>query len=185
MPDAHRAYCRIEVRAMKRGYRCRRWACRRQEFLRDYWQKRPLLIRNAFPGFESPLTPEDLAGLACEEAALARMVAHDRAPRPLAAAQRPVRRRATSPSCPTTTGPCWCRTWTSGTWTCARCSTAFDFLPRWRIDDVMVSFAAPGGSVGAHVDQYDVFLLQAHGHRRWQIDARPDAAARRSATTSS
>ncbi|MEP6634778.1 MAG: cupin domain-containing protein, partial [Luteimonas sp.] len=50
---------------------------------------------------------------------------------------------------------------------------AFDFLPRWRIDDVMVSFAAPGGSVGAHVDQYDVFLLQAQGHRRWQIDASP------------
>ena len=47
----------------------------------------------------------------------------------------------------------------------------FDFLPRWRIDDVMVSFAATGGSVGAHVDQYDVFLLQAQGHRRWQIDA--------------
>jgi len=50
----------------------------------------------------------------------------------------------------------------------------FSFLPRWRIDDVMVSFAAPGGSVGAHVDQYDVFLLQAQGHRRWQIDDRPD-----------
>ena len=50
----------------------------------------------------------------------------------------------------------------------------FDFLPRWRIDDVMVSFAAPGGSVGAHVDQYDVFLLQAQGRRRWQIDDRPN-----------
>jgi len=47
----------------------------------------------------------------------------------------------------------------------------FDFLPRWRLDDVMVSFAAPGGSVGAHVDQYDVFLLQAQGERRWLIDA--------------
>jgi 50S ribosomal protein L16 3-hydroxylase len=47
----------------------------------------------------------------------------------------------------------------------------FGFLPRWRIDDIMVSFAAPGGSVGAHVDQYDVFLLQALGHRRWLIDA--------------
>jgi 50S ribosomal protein L16 3-hydroxylase len=47
----------------------------------------------------------------------------------------------------------------------------FDFLPRWRIDDVMVSFAATGGSVGAHVDQYDVFLLQGQGQRRWQIDS--------------
>ncbi|MCP2871741.1 hypothetical protein NK909_24375, partial [Salmonella enterica subsp. enterica serovar Typhimurium] len=47
-------------------------------FLRDYWQKRPLLIRNAFPGFVSPLEPEDLAGLACEEFALSRVVRHDR-----------------------------------------------------------------------------------------------------------
>ncbi|HLT43483.1 MAG TPA: cupin domain-containing protein, partial [Luteimonas sp.] len=47
----------------------------------------------------------------------------------------------------------------------------FDFIPRWRIDDIMVSFAATGGSVGAHVDQYDVFLLQGQGHRRWRIDA--------------
>ncbi|PKM05784.1 MAG: cupin domain-containing protein, partial [Gammaproteobacteria bacterium HGW-Gammaproteobacteria-7] len=48
----------------------------------------------------------------------------------------------------------------------------FRFLPNWRIDDVMISFAAPGGSVGAHVDQYDVFLLQAMGRRRWWIDDR-------------
>ena len=47
-------------------------------FLRDYWQKKPLLIRNAFPDFESPIQPEDLAGLACEEGTLSRIVAHDR-----------------------------------------------------------------------------------------------------------
>ena len=49
------------------------------QFLRDYWQKRPLLIRNAFPAFETPLQPEDLAGLACEEFALSRLIRHDRA----------------------------------------------------------------------------------------------------------
>ena len=49
------------------------------DFLRDYWQKRPLLVRNAFPGFESPLSPEDLAWLACEEGVLARIVAHETA----------------------------------------------------------------------------------------------------------
>jgi 50S ribosomal protein L16 3-hydroxylase len=48
----------------------------------------------------------------------------------------------------------------------------FRFLPRWRVDDIMISFAATGGSVGAHVDHYDVFLLQAQGERRWMIDAR-------------
>ncbi len=47
----------------------------------------------------------------------------------------------------------------------------FRFLPRWRVDDIMISFAATGGSVGAHVDHYDVFLLQAQGERRWMIDA--------------
>jgi hypothetical protein len=57
----------------------------------------------------------------------------------------------------------------------ARLLDRFRFLPAWRIDDVMVSFAAAGGSVGAHVDQYDVFLLQAQGRRRWQIDADPRA----------
>ena len=57
---------------------------------------------------------------------------------------------------------------------------AFAFLPRWRMDDIMVSFAAPGGSVGAHIDNYDVFLLQGVGHRRWQIDTRanPDETYR-------
>ena len=49
-----------------------------ERFLRDYWQKRPLLVRNAFPDFQTPITPEDLAGLACEELALSRIVAHDR-----------------------------------------------------------------------------------------------------------
>jgi 50S ribosomal protein L16 3-hydroxylase len=139
-------------------------------FLRDYWQKRPLLIRNAFPGFVSPIAPEDLAGLACEEAALSRLIAHDR------------------------TGDTWMvrhgpfeedlfpqlgdHDWTLlvqdvDKWDAdiAALLPAFDFLPRWRIDDIMVSFAATGGSVGAHVDQYDVFLLQGHGRRRWQVDA--------------
>ena len=51
----------------------------------------------------------------------------------------------------------------------------FTFIPNWRIDDVMVSYAAEGGGVGAHLDQYDVFLLQGSGPRRWAIDTRPDA----------
>jgi 50S ribosomal protein L16 3-hydroxylase len=148
------------------------------DFLRDYWQKKPLLIRNAFPGFASPLSPEDLAGLACEEAALSRIVCHERNP------QSPGRDRwllrhgpfpeDMFPQMPD-------HDWTLlvqdvDKWDAdvAALLEAFAFLPRWRIDDVMVSFAAPGGSVGAHVDQYDVFLLQGHGRRRWQIDAGDD-----------
>lgn len=139
-------------------------------FLRDYWQKRPLLIRNAFPGFQTPVQPEDLAGLACENGVLARLIEHDRANDGWRVRTGPFE-ESVFPALPE-------QDWTLlvqdvDKWDPdVRALIAhFDFLPRWRMDDVMISFAAPGGSVGAHVDQYDVFLLQGHGHRRWQIDA--------------
>ncbi|WP_396617243.1 JmjC domain-containing protein [Lysobacter soli] len=141
-----------------------------ERFLRDYWQKRPLLIRNAFPDFETPVLPEDLAGLACEETALSRIVMHDRANDRWTLRHGPFEEDE-FPGMPH-------QDWTLlvqdvDKWDpdIAALLEQFRFLPRWRIDDVMISFAAPGGSVGAHVDQYDVFLLQAYGHRRWQIDA--------------
>ncbi|RPE81520.1 50S ribosomal protein L16 3-hydroxylase [Vulcaniibacterium tengchongense] len=144
-----------------------------ERFLRDYWQKRPLLIRNAFPGFESPLQPEDLAGLACEEAALSRIVVHDRARDRWTLRHGPFD-EAEFPGMPRQDWTLLVQDVDKWDTDVAALLPHFDFLPRWRIDDVMVSFAAPGGSVGAHVDQYDVFLLQAQGRRRWQIDARPD-----------
>ena len=135
------------------------------DFLRDYWQKKPLLIRNAFPGFVSPIEPEDLAGLACEEAALSRLVRHDR--------ERDAWQVRHGPFDEEEFPGLGDRDWTLlvqdvDKWDAdiAALLPNFDFLPRWRIDDVMVSFAATGGSVGAHIDQYDVFLLQAQGHRR-------------------
>ncbi|MET3929905.1 50S ribosomal protein L16 3-hydroxylase [Lysobacter sp. OAE881] len=141
-----------------------------ERFLRDYWQKRPLLIRNALPDFETPVLPEDLAGLACEETALSRIVMHDRANDRWTLRHGPFDEDE-FPGMPH-------QDWTLlvqdvDKWDpdIAALLEQFRFLPRWRIDDVMISFAAPGGSVGAHVDQYDVFLLQAYGHRRWQIDA--------------
>ncbi len=144
-----------------------------QGFLRDYWQKRPLLIRNAFAGLVTPLSPEDLAGLACEEGALSRLIRHHRRRDRWSVRHGPFA-ETDFPGLPK-------KDWTLlvqdvDKWDPdVRALLAhFDFLPRWRIDDVMVSFAAPGGSVGAHVDQYDVFLLQAQGTRRWQIDARPN-----------
>ncbi|MET0329518.1 MAG: cupin domain-containing protein [Luteimonas sp.] len=140
------------------------------QFLRHYWQKRPLLIRNAFPDFESPLQPEDLAGLACEEIALSRLIRHDRG--------RDGWQVETGPFDEDLFPGLGDRDWTLlvqdvDKWDAdvAALLPHFGFLPRWRIDDIMVSFAATGGSVGAHVDQYDVFLLQGQGHRRWQIDA--------------
>ena len=142
-------------------------------FLRDYWQKQPLLIRNAFPGFVSPIEPEDLAGLACEDGVLARLIEHDQAKDAWRVRHGPFA-EDDFPGLPD-------HDWTLlvqdvDKWDAdvRALIPHFDFLPRWRIDDVMISFAATGGSVGAHVDQYDVFLLQAQGRRRWQIDASPN-----------
>lgn len=139
-------------------------------FLRDYWHKRPLLIRNAFPGFQTPVTPEDLAGLACEDGVLARMVSLDRASGRWNVRTGPFAEED-FPGLPD-------HDWTLlvqdvDKWDpdVRALLEHFRFLPRWRIDDIMISFAATGGSVGAHVDHYDVFLLQAYGLRRWQIDA--------------
>ncbi|NDK37260.1 cupin domain-containing protein [Pseudoxanthomonas gei] len=140
------------------------------KFLKEFWQKKPLLIRNAFPDFVSPIEPEDLAGLACEEMALSRIVSHDRA--------RDAWTLRTGPFTEDEFPGMPDHDWTLLVQDVDKWDVdvrailqRFDFLPRWRIDDVMVSFAATGGSVGAHVDQYDVFLLQAQGQRRWQIDA--------------
>ncbi len=149
-------------------------------FLRDYWQKRPLLIRNAFADFQTPVTPEDLAGLACEDGVLARLIEHDRGTDGWRVRTGPFQ-EAVFPALPE-------QDWTLlvqdvDKWDpdVRALIARFDFLPRWRMDDVMISFAAAGGSVGAHVDQYDVFLLQGHGHRRWQIDASESTKGKRPA----
>ena len=143
-------------------------------FLRDYWQKRPLLVRQAFPGFQSPISPEDLAGLACEESALSRIVLHDRRRDRWELRTGPFD-EAMFPELPRQDWTLLVQDVDKWDMDIRDLLHAFRFLPAWRLDDIMVSFAAPGGSVGAHVDQYDVFLLQAQGHRRWQIDSRPGA----------
>lgn len=168
-------------------------------FLRDYWQKRPLLIRNAFPDFVSPLSPDDLAGLACMQGALARIVTRNT--RASKSSSRPGNGRDPEPRTGKTdsglrndgkwkvlAGPFDDATFAGipkSHWTLlvqdvdkwdadtAALLAAFDFIPSWRIDDVMISYAVDGGGVGAHVDQYDVFLLQGSGQRRWSIDTRP------------
>jgi 50S ribosomal protein L16 3-hydroxylase len=145
-----------------------------EKFLRDYWQKQPLLVRNAFPGFVSPITPEDLAGLACEEAALARIVLHERKRDRWELRNGPFAEES-FPKLPKKDWTLLVQDVDKWDMDVRALLGAFRFLPSWRLDDIMVSFAAPGGSVGAHVDQYDVFLLQAHGHRRWQIDTDPEA----------
>lgn len=138
-----------------------------REFLRDYWQKKPLLIRQAIPGFVSPLTPDELAGLSLEEEIESRLVLeHGEYPWEL--------RRG--PFADDTYSQLPERDWTLLVQAVdqfipevAELQEHFRFLPSWRIDDVMISYAAPGGGVGPHFDNYDVFLLQGYGQRRWQI----------------
>ncbi|HEU0276535.1 MAG TPA: cupin domain-containing protein, partial [Rhodanobacteraceae bacterium] len=152
-------------------------------FLRDYWQKRPLLVRGGFPDFAPGLEPDDLAGLACLDGALARIVVHAGAVR---AVPGQVRRNGgrwkllTGPFDESLFARLPAARWTLlvqdvDKWhpATAELLGAFGFIPSWRLDDVMVSYATDGGGVGAHVDQYDVFLIQGLGRRRWAIDARP------------
>lgn len=140
-----------------------------EEFLRDYWQKKPLFIKNAIPDFQSPIDEHELAGLALEEQVESRLVLE------------------TGPN-----GEKWhlengpfkeerFNELPESHWTLlvqavdhyipevAALMEAFDFIPSWRVDDIMISYAPKEGTVGPHLDYYDVFLLQAQGTRRWQL----------------
>jgi 50S ribosomal protein L16 3-hydroxylase len=142
------------------------------EFLRDHWQQRPLLVRAAVPGFVNPIPAEELAGLACEPGVRSRLVlGHpDRRDWSVEYGSFDPERFAALPE------TAWTllvseveHYWEDGQEWLRR----FDFIPRWRRDDLMVSYAVRDGSVGPHIDAYDVFLFQAQGRRRWQIQEPP------------
>lgn len=146
-----------------------------EAFLRDYWQKKPLLIRQAFPNFQSPITQDELAGLACETET-ARIVIEKGGEHPWE-----VRHGAFDDddfsNLPATHWTLLVNDTDQHLPELKAVMEPFRFIPDWRIDDLMISFAVEGGSVGPHVDEYDVFLLQAQGQRRWQITtqaAHPD-----------
>ncbi len=138
-------------------------------FLRDYWQKHPLLIRGAFPDLQPPIEPDDLGGLACEDGVLARIAIHDPASGDWRLRQGPFREEdfAELPADHWTLLVQDVDKWDADV---AAWLQPFAFLPSWRVDDIMISYAEAGGGVGAHVDQYDVFLLQTLGCRAWAID---------------
>jgi 50S ribosomal protein L16 3-hydroxylase len=143
-----------------------------EEFLADYWQTKPLLVRNAWPNFISPILPTGLKELACREDALSRLILERGGDYPWEARFGPFEMDDF-------------KDLPDSHWTLliqhvdqlhpdvGRMLEAVDFLPNWRIDDIMISYAPGEGGVGAHIDNYDVFLLQGHGRRRWQIDTRP------------
>ncbi|MBZ0333782.1 50S ribosomal protein L16 3-hydroxylase [Marinobacter sp. JH2] len=143
------------------------------EFLRDYWQKKPLVIRQAFPGFQCPVSPDELAGLACEEAVESRIVIESEAGKPWQLHNGPFtpERFSTLPEQDWTLLVQGLDHWVPEI---SDLLEAFRFVPNWRLDDIMASYAPKGGSVGPHYDQYDVFLLQAEGHRRWTFGGHCD-----------
>ena len=140
-------------------------------FLAEYWQKKPLLIRNAIPNFKGLLSPEELAGLACEEAVESRIIQY----------QDKIWRTENGPFDEADFTQLPDKDWTLLVQSvnqhlpeAAELLQHFNFIPYARLDDLMVSYAPTGGSVGAHMDSYDVFLLQGSGTRRWQISAQTD-----------
>lgn len=139
------------------------------DFVKHYWQKSPCLIKNAFIDLVSPISPEELAGLSCEEEVHSRLVLEKGGESPWQLRYGPFK-ESDFTSLPDTHYSLLvseCEKWIPEF---SELLEAFRFVPKWRIDDVMISYAPHGGSVGPHVDEYDVFLLQIHGQRNWQYD---------------
>jgi 50S ribosomal protein L16 3-hydroxylase len=135
-------------------------------FLRDHWQKAPLLIRNMWTSWTNPLEPNELAGLACEDGVEARLITQRGGN--FAVEHGPFAETRFSRSEPDP----WTLLVQAVDHHAPSVSALLDpfrFIPNWRIDDVMVSYATDQGGVGPHFDQYDVFLIQGLGRRRWQV----------------
>ncbi len=146
------------------------------EFLKNYWHKKPLLIKNAIPSFNGLLTPEELAGLACEDEVQSRIVEEIKGK--WHSSHGPFNEDDFA-NLPETPNP-------KHRWTllvqsvnhhlpeASELLSRFNFIPHARLDDLMVSYAPDGGGVGPHFDSYDVFLLQGQGKRLWRISDQTD-----------
>jgi 50S ribosomal protein L16 3-hydroxylase len=135
-----------------------------EHFMQHYWQQKPVVIRQGFAHFTDLISPNDLAGLACEEEVESRLVFKK------------------DDQWQAEVGPfeSYQRFGKEG-WTLvvqavnhwspevAELVKPFAFIPKWRLDDVMISYATPGGGVGPHIDLYDVFICQGSGRRHWRV----------------
>ncbi|OED49820.1 cupin [Endozoicomonas sp. (ex Bugula neritina AB1)] len=138
-------------------------------FLRDYWQKKPVIIRQGFKNFVAPINANEVAGLACEEDIESRLIYRDG-------------ERWKAESGPFTNfeklgDKGWSLViqaldnWSEAA---AQLLEPFRFIPNWRLDDLMVSFATPEGGVGPHIDSYDTFICQGTGVRNWRVGDKGD-----------
>lgn len=136
----------------------------KQTFLKNYWQKKPILLKNAIPSEYLDIEPEEVAGLAMEAFIDSRVITNK------------------DEQWHVNHGPFddysqfGDKNWSllvqgADNWIgqVAKLKQVVDFIPKWRIDDIMISFSTPHGGVGAHFDQYDVFIIQGQGIRRWQV----------------
>ena len=146
-----------------------------QQFLDEYWQKKPLVIRQAFPLPVSDLTQEDLAAFAGEIEIESRLI-QEFGERPWQLQHGPFDEDDFA-ALPETHWTLLVQDMDKHYPPLQKLLIAFDFIADWRRDDVMISYAPEGGSVGPHTDSYDVFLLQAQGTRHWQISDKPLANA--------
>lgn len=139
-----------------------------REFLADYWQKKPLFVKGAFPDFKDPLTPDTIAGLSLEEFIPSRLILEEGGVRPWEMRKGPLAEEIFSnlgekkwmlvvndmekflPHLRLLTDP-------------------FNFIPNWRFDDLQATLGPDEGNVGAHWDDYDVFLIQGMGKKHWKI----------------
>lgn len=145
-----------------------------EQFLAEYWQKKPLLVRNGLPEIVGLLQPQDVQELALEEHASARLIRQkDKNPNEWHVKSSPLT-KGDFQKLP--------KLWSilvqavdHYSFDLSELWKKFPFIPQWRRDDIMVSYAPKGGSVGKHFDFYDVFLVQGHGHRRWQLGQMCDA----------
>ncbi|OTG82918.1 cupin domain-containing protein [Acinetobacter sp. ANC 4648] len=145
-----------------------------EQFLAEYWQKKPLLVRNALPDIANILEPKDVMELALDENITARLIKQkDKDPKQWSVKTSPLI-KGDFQKMP--------KLWTllvqaidHYSFDLAEMWKKFPFIPQWRRDDIMVSYAPKGGSVGKHFDFYDVFLVQGFGHRRWQLGQMCDA----------
>ncbi|OCH35090.1 cupin domain-containing protein [Aliivibrio fischeri] len=137
-----------------------------QEFLSEYWQKKPVIIKGGFENFQDPVTPEELAGLTLENDVDSRFISN--ANNEWKAEHGPL-----SEDLYETLGETnWsiivqaANHWHEGA---AELFKPFKQMPNWLFDDIMISYSVPHGGVGPHIDQYDVFIIQGQGKRHWRV----------------
>ncbi len=135
------------------------------QFLAEYWQKKPLLIKNGFSNFQDTISADELAGLSMEEELESRIIAHNNFDN-WQVQHGPFEDFSEFGEQNWTLLVQAVNNWSEQT---HQLLTPFKFVPNWRLDDVMVSFSTPNGGVGAHLDQYDVFIVQGSGKRHWQV----------------